>query len=424
MKTYSTPEEATSVIHSGQRVFIHGGAMTPIILIRALCNRYEELQQVELIHLHTEGDAPYTHEKYHKSFRINSCFVASNVRNAVNNDNGDYIPVFLSEVPALFKKNILPLDVAILQVSAPDAHGYCSLGASVDVALAAADSAKVIIAEINELAPRVHGSGFIHISKIDHAVHVKRPLFEQEPGELCETDKQIGRHIASLIEDGSTLQMGIGSVPDAVLAELGSHRRLGIHTEMFSDGVIPLVEKGVITGEDKKIGHKKMTACFVLGSNRLYDFVNDHPGIQLRSAAYTNDTSIIRMNPRVVAINSAIEVDLTGQVCADSIGTYQYSGVGGQMDFIRGASLSEGGKAIIALHSTTSKGLSKINPFLKPGASVTTTRAHVQYIVTEYGIADLYGKNLRQRAKALISIAHPDHREALEKEAMLRFHYL
>lgn len=421
---FCSPEEAVSIIQSGNRVFIHGGAMTPIVLIRAMCNRYKELTEVELVHLHTEGDAPYTDDKYKSSFRINSCFVAGNVRNAVNFDNGDYIPVFLSEVPALFKKNILPLDVAILQVSPPDQHGYCSLGASVDVALAASESAKIIIAEVNEMAPRTHGSGFIHVSRFDKLVHVKRPLYEHEPKPLSEKDKKIGSYIASLIEDGSTLQMGIGTVPDAVLAELGNHKKLGIHTEMFSDGVIPLIHKGVITGENKKIGSKKITACFILGSNRLYEFVDDNPFIQLRSASYTNDTNIIRMNPKVVAINSAIEVDITGQVCADSIGTYQYSGVGGQMDFIRGASLSEGGKAIIALNSTTQKGESKITSFLKQGASVTTTRAHVQFIVTEYGIADLYGKNLRQRAKALINIAHPNHREQLEKEAMLRFRYI
>lgn len=419
-----TPEEAVGLIRSGQRVFIHGGAMTPVVLERALVRRHAELRHVELVHLHTEGDASYAAPGMETAFHINSCFVAGNVRKAVNEGNGDYVPVFLSEMALLFRKKILPLDAAILQVSPPDAHGYCSLGASVDVALAAAESAAVLIAEVNELAPRTHGSGFIHISRFAATVPVKRPLFEVEPNLPSEEDMAIGRHIAGLIEDGSTIQTGIGSVPDAVLANLSGHRRLGIHTEMFSDGVIPLVEKGVITGEEKKVGKGKITSCFVLGSNRLYDFIHDNPIVQLREATYTNDTAIIRMNPKVVAINSAIEVDLTGQVCADSIGTYQYSGVGGQMDFIRGAALSEGGKAIIALRSRTTKGKSKIVPYLQPGASVTTTRAHVQYVVTEYGVADLYGKNLRQRARALIQVAHPADREALEKEALLRFRYL
>lgn len=413
-------QEAVSVVRSGQRIFLQGAAMTPNILIDALCERYQELENVEMIEIHTEGEAKYTKPPYNKAFHINTSFVGPNVRQAVNTNYGAYIPIFLSEIHVLFRKNILPLDVAFIQVSPPDKHGYCSLGVSVDITLPAIQTAKKVIAQVNPRIPRTHGDGIIHISHINAAVEVDHEIHTAVSPAPNEIEKQIGKHIAGLVEDGATLQMGIGAIPNVVLSNLHNHKRLGIHTEMFSDGVLPLLEKGIITGEEKKIKTGKIVTCFAVGSRKLYDFIDDNPLVHFKEAAYTNDTSIIRQNPKVTAINSAIEIDLTGQVCADTIGKYQFSGVGGQMDFIRGASLSEGGKAIIAMPSVTKNGASKIVPYLKPGAGVTTTRAHVHYIVTEYGVVDLFGKNLEQRAKALISIAHPAHREHLEREAFER----
>lgn len=413
--------EAVSNIKSGNRVFIQGAAMTPNILIDAMCARHSELKDVEIISIHTEGDAKYTRKPYNQSFRMNSCFVGGNVRNMVNSTQGDYIPIFLSEIHLLFRKNILPIDVAIVQVSPPDKHGYCSLGVSVDVALPAVQTAKKVIAQINPFVPRTHGDGIIHIKNIDCAIAVEIPIHTHAITPISEMEQQIGRHVAGLIEDGATLQMGIGNIPNAVLNNLGNHKRLGIHTEMFSDGVLPLIEQGVITGEDKEIKTGKIVTCFAVGSQKLYDFVDDNPLVHFKEAGYTNDTAIIRKNPKVTAINSAIEIDLTGQVCADTIGSRQYSGVGGQMDFIRGASLSHGGKPIFAMSSVTSKGVSKITPYLKQGAGVTTTRAHVHYVATEYGVVNLFGKNLKERAKALISIAHPEHKGELEMASHERF---
>ncbi|MCM4158311.1 acetyl-CoA hydrolase/transferase family protein [Antarcticibacterium flavum] len=417
-----TAQEAVSHVNSGQRIFLQGAAMTPNTLINSLCDRYRELSDVEMFQIHTEGDAPYTTSPYNEAFTTNTCFVGGNVRNSVNSGFGAYIPIFLSEIHLLFRKNILPIDVAFIQVSPPDHHGYCSLGVSVDITLPAIQTAKMVIAQINPNVPRTHGDGIIHSSKIDFAVEVNEAIHSHSLTTPTEVELQIGKHIAALVEDGATLQMGIGGIPNVVLSNLMNHKRLGIHTEMFSDGILPLVEAGVITGEDKEVKTGKIVTTFALGSQKLYDFVNDNPLVHFKEAAYTNDTAIIRRNPKVTAINSAIEIDLTGQVCADTIGKYQYSGVGGQMDFIRGASLSEGGKAIIAMPSVTNKGISKIVPYLKEGAGVTTTRAHVHYIATEYGIVNLYGKNLKQRAKALISIAHPDHREQLEKETFERLY--
>lgn len=417
----TTPEQALSVVQSGNRVFIHSVAQTPHTLIRALMERAPQLRDVELCHIHTEGYLPYLEPQYQESFRPNSFFIGANMRKQLNAGIGDYVPVFLSEIPLLFSRNILPIDVALIQVSPPDEHGYCSLGPSVDVSLAAIRSAKYVIAQINPRVPRTHGDGLIPAAMLHAAIEVDEPMYEVLPGEISAEDRKIGQYVASLVDDGATLQLGIGGIPNATLAELIHHKGLGIHTEMFSDGVIDLVERGVITGEHKTVLPYRIVSAFVMGSQRVYDFIDDNPGVAMKPASYTNDTSIIRRNPKVTAINSAIEVDLTGQVCADTIGTYQYSGVGGQMDFVRGASLSEGGKPIIALPSTTSKGLSKIVSFLKEGAGVTTTRAHVHYIVTEYGIADLYGQNLRQRARALINIAHPDHREDLDRQAHARF---
>ncbi|KKL83263.1 hypothetical protein LCGC14_1976540, partial [marine sediment metagenome] len=358
---------------------------------------------------------------YDKTFRINSCFVGGNVRKSVNSFSGDYIPIFLSEIHLLFRRGILPLDVAIVQVSPPDRHGYCSLGVSVDVALPAIQTAKKVIAQVNPQVPRTHGDGIIHIKNIHCAVEVDAPIHLHNVTPISDVEQKIGKHVAGLIENGATLQMGIGNIPNAVLSNLGNHKRLGIHTEMFSDGVLPLIEQGVVTGEDKEVKTGKIVTCFAVGSQKLYDFVDDNPLVHFKEAGYTNDTAIIRKNPKVTAINSAIEIDLTGQVCADTIGPRQYSGVGGQMDFIRGASLSQGGKPIFAMPSVTAKGISKITPYLRQGAGVTTTRAHVHYIATEYGVVDLFGKNLKERAKALISIAHPNHREGLEKAAHERF---
>lgn len=417
----TSPEKAVEVIKTGNRVFFQGAAMTPNELIDALCNRHKEIKDIEIVSIHTEGEARYTQAPCNESFTLNSLFVGGNVRKFVNGYKGDYVPIFLSEICLLFRRNILPLDVAFIQVSPPDKHGYCSLGVSVDVTLPAIEMAKKVVAQINPQVPRTHGDGIIHINQIDFAIEVDRPIHEHEPLEISRIDHQIGNHVASLIDDGATLQMGIGNIPNAVLSNLGNHKRLGIHTEMFSDGVLPLIEKGVITGEEKAVKQGKIVSCFAVGSRKLYDFIDDNPVCDFREAAYTNDTARIRRNPKVTAINSAIEIDLTGQVCADTIGSRQFSGVGGQMDFIRGASLSKGGKPIFAMSSETNKGVSKIVPFLKEGAGVTTTRAHVHYIATEYGVVNLYGKNLKQRAHALISIAHPNHREYLEKEANKRF---
>ncbi len=417
----TSAEEAVKVINSGDRVFVHGGAATPTQLIVAMTNRAAELHNVEVVHIHTEGPAPYASADVADSFHTNAMFVGANVRQAVAEGVADYIPVFLSEVPGLFRKGILPLDVALVQVSPPDRHGFCSLGVSVDVARAAVQMSKHVIAQLNPNMPRTHGDGLIHISHIDSAVVVDDPLLEFPPGEPSAAEISIGRYCAELIEDGATMQMGIGAIPNAVLAALTNHRDLGVHTEMFSDGAIDLIEKGVITNEKKRVHPGKMVSSFAMGTRRLYDFIDDNPQVVLLDVAYVNDTAVIRRNPKVTAINSAIEVDLTGQVGADSMGTRQYSGVGGQMDFVRGASLSEGGKPIIALPSSTSKGVTRIVPYLRLGSGVVTTRAHVHYVVTEYGIAYLYGKNLRQRARVLIDIAHPDHRADLEEKAWDRF---
>lgn len=416
-----TAEEAVSVIKSRDRVFVHSIAAAPQQLIQAMTDRAPELREVEVVHIHTEGAAPYAAPEHSQSFHTNAMFVGANIRNAVASGEADYIPVFLSEIPAMFRRKILPLDVAMIQVSPPDRHGFCSLGLSVDTTLAAVQCARYVIAQVNPNMPRTHGDGMIHIDQFDYACESDDQLPEPPHIEFGPVEQAIGEHCAALIEDGATLQLGIGAIPNAVLASLGNHRDLGIHTEMFSDGILPLIESGVITDEKKEIHPGKVVSTFIWGTRALYDFADDNPRIMLRDVAYTNDTAVIRQNPKVTAINSAIEVDLTGQVNADTIGMHQYSGVGGQMDFIRGASLSEGGKPIIALPSVTRSGISRIVTYLRQGAGVVTTRAHVHYVVTEFGVANLYGKNLRQRARALIDIAHPDHRERLEREAFERF---
>jgi acyl-CoA hydrolase len=416
-KPYTSAEKAVEAIKSGDRVYMHGMGAFPQLLVNAMVARASELRDVEIVHLHTEGDASYTKVEYKDSFRLNNFFIGANVRQAVDQGRADYIPIFLSEIPALFRKGKLPLDVALVSVTPPDAHGYCSLGVSVDIAVAAVQTAKTVIAQVNANMPRTRGEGNIHMSKFTYMVEGSLPMVQhiaEAPGPV---ETVIGEKIASLIEDGSTLQTGIGGIPNAALAALKGHKRLGLHTEMFSDGVIDLVEMGVITNECKPVQKGRCVAGFVSGSQRLYDFVNDNPGVEMMEISYVNDTSVIRRLPKMIALNSAVEIDLTGQVCADSIGRRIYSGVGGQMDFVRGASLSEGGKPIFAIPSVTKRGESRIVSMLKPGAGVVTTRAHVHYVVTEYGIADLYGKNLGQRMKELIAVAHPDHREELEKSA-------
>jgi acyl-CoA hydrolase len=419
---YSTAAEAVQLVKSGNRVFLHGSAATPVHLIQALQDRHAELEDVELVSITTLGDLDFDKPEYKKSFFINSLFVSANTRSIVNSDHGDYVPVFLSQIPQLFRKGIMPIDVALLQVSLPDAHGYCSLGTSVDIARAALDTAKIVIAQVNPKMPRTHGDGFIHLEKIHALVPHESELPEVDYGaKVSSTVQQIGKNVASLIDDGATLQMGIGGIPDQVLTNLYGHKNLGIHTEMFSDGIIPLMEKGVINNSQKKLNIGRSVTGFLVGTRKLYDFVHDNPAVRVMDISYVNDTSVIRQNPKVTAINSAIEIDLTGQVCADSIGTYQFSGIGGQMDFMRGASLSEEGKPIIALPSITSKGLSRIVPVLKEGAGVVTTRGHVHWVVTEYGMVNLFGKNLKQRAQALISIAHPDHKEMLDRAYFDRF---
>lgn len=413
--------EAVAVVRSGDRVFIHSVAAAPQAVITALAARAPALRGVEVVQLHTEGPAPYAAPELAASFRVNALFVGKNVRDAVARGQGDYVPIFLSEVPALFRSRAMPLDVALISVSPPDRHGYCTLGPSVDATRAAVQSARTVVAQVNANLPRTHGDALVHVDDIDLAVWQDDPVPEVRQANLTGLERTIGNYVASLVEDGATLQLGIGAIPEAVLAALADHEDLGVHTEMFSDGVVELVRRGVITGARKRNHPGKVVASFVMGTRDLYDFVDDNPSVLLLDVAYTNDTAVIRRNPAVTAINSALEIDLTGQVCADSLGTYQYSGVGGQMDFIRGASLSERGKPIIAMPSATSRGESRIVPFLKPGAGVVTTRAHVNYVVTEHGVASLYGKNLRQRARALIGIAHPSHREALERAAWERF---
>lgn len=419
---YISAEEAVKLVNSGNRVFIHGSAATPVVLVNALLKRADEINSVELVSISTIGNIDWNHEQVKKSFFLNSLFVSDNVREWVNSPYGDFVPVFLSEIPYLFKNKVLPLDIAIVQVSPPDKHGYCSLGTSIDVAISAVRYSGKVIAQVNPLMPRTHGDGQIHMSAFHAMVWHESALPEVDyNAKSTPAIEEIGKHIASLIDDGSTLQLGIGAIPDAVLKSLSNHKKLGIHTEMFSDGIVPLVESGVITNDTKKIYRGKIVTTFTIGTKKVYDFVDDNPDVAFMDVAFVNDTNVIRKNPKMVSINSAIEIDLTGQVCADSIGTFQYSGIGGQMDFMRGSSLSEGGKPIIALPSVTNKGVSRIVPFLKQGAGVVTTRGHVHYVVTEYGVVNLYGKGLEQRAKLLISIAHPDHRETLEKACYERF---
>jgi acyl-CoA hydrolase len=415
MGKYVTAAQAVQVVKSGDRVYVQAAAATPTILTQALTDRASELRDVEMCHLHTEGDAPYANPELAESFHVNSFFIGANVRHTLKAGNGSYTPVFLSELPLLFRKNVVELDVSFIHVSPPDIHGYCSLGVSVEASVAAIENAKIVIAQVNPQMPRTFGDGILHVSEIDYLVDVNLPIYTHDVVPFTAEEEKIGTYVASLIEDKSTLQMGIGSIPNAALSKLTNHKDLGLHTEMFSDGVIDLIENDVINCNYKGTLRGRALATFLMGSKRLYDFVDDNPFIEMKESSIVNDTARIRRNPRMVAINSAIEVDLTGQVCADSIGSTMYSGVGGQMDFICGASLSEGGKAIIALPSVTKRGETRIVPYLKQGAGVVTTRAHAHYIITENGIADLYGKTLKQRVTELVKIAHPTHQEAIER---------
>lgn len=439
MTTWCDAEEAVRVVRSGDRVFVQGACATPTPLIEALVGRGEELRHVELTHLHTYGPAPYTDARWADHFSLRALFVGENTRDAANAGRASYTPVFLSDIPALFAPGAkLALDVAFVQVSPPDAHGYCSLGPSVDVTRAAVDHARVVVALVNPRMPRTHGESFVPFSRLDYAVPCEMPLYTVASKTPTPEQLAIGRQVADLIGDGATLQLGIGAIPDAALAALSDRHDLGIHTEMFSDGVLDLIERGVITGARKELDRGKVVASFVVGSQRLLDFIDDNPMVEMHTSDYTNDTRVIRQFDHMVAINSALEVDLTGQVCAESLGTRVFSGVGGQMDFSRGAALSPRGRPIIALPATA-KALSdadahegadcpvavapvndltsRIVPMLRPGAAVTTSRAHVHYVVTEYGTAALHGRDLSERARSLIAIAAPQFREQLEQAA-------
>lgn len=422
MVNYSTVEEAAKIIKSGDRIFGHGSACTPNVFYNELAKRASELRDVELVSITQQGNVEIAKPEYKDSFFVNSLFTSTPVRAAVNGENGDFVPIFLSEIPVLFKNNILPLDVAIVTVSPPDQHGYCTLGTSVDVARAAVDTAKKIIGIVNSQMPRTHGDGMIHISRFEKIVLHDEELMTLDYGaKVTDVEMQIGKNVAELIDDKATLQMGIGTIPDAVLKCLHNHKDLGIHTEMLSDGVIDLILNDVVNNKYKGTHNNLSITSFCFGTKRLYDFVNDNPSVAFMDVQHVNFPINIMKNRKMHAINSAIEIDLTGQVCADSIGTYQFSGIGGQMDFMRGAALSEGGKPIMAISSRTNKGIPRIVPFLKQGAGVVTTRGHIHYVVTEYGTAYLYGKSLKQRARELINISHPDDREMLEKAAFERF---
>ncbi len=419
---FVTAEEAVSVIKSDQSIYVHANCSFPKTLIDSLCKRYKELNNVKIIHLMSILNAPYVEPEMEGHFHLISLFTGPNVRKAVNEGKADFIPVFLSEIPYLIESKILPVDVCMLHLSPPDEHGYCSFSVSNDCAKIAAENSKIIIAQINKRMPRVLGDNFIHIDKIDYAVEIDEPIPEfihkKQPGEDMLVYEKIGQHIAGLIEDGATMQMGIGLIPDTVLKFLHEKKDLGIHTEMFSDNLIGLIESGVITGEKKTLLPGKVVSSFILGSRKAFDYMHNNPLFEFRSSKFVNDPFTISRNRKMISINSALEVDITGQVCADSIGCKNYSGFGGQLDFVRGASRSEGGKPIIAFTSTAKCGtVSRITPFLKQGAGVTTSRGDVRYVITEYGIANLYGKSFRERARSLIDIAHPDFREDLERYA-------
>ena len=409
---------ALSAIQSNDRIYIGGGTGVPKILISQLTEHADRLENVEITHILTFAEAPYADPQYEGAFRVNALFIGNNVRRAVREGRADFTPIYLSEIPSLFRNGPLPLDAALIMLGPPDEHGFCSFGVEVGTTKPAAEEANIIIAEINPQMPRTLGDCFIHISRLKHIVEVDYPLTEVEIGGSSELHMKVGKYIADMIPDGATLQMGIGSIPDAVLKNLGSHRELGIHTELFSDGVIDMVERGVITCSKKTFHQGKIVSGFIFGSKRLYDFAHNNPMIELHPSDYVNDPFNIAQNDHMVAINSALQVDLTGQVCADSIGAQLYSGPGGQVDFIRGAARSKGGLPIVAFLSTAKEdSLSRIVPMLYEGSGVVTTRNDVHYVVTEYGVAHLHGRSVRERAKALINIAHPKFQDELTRAA-------
>lgn len=415
MEIIENSNKLMECIHSDSNVFIQGGDATPHDLISALIAQSKRVKNITLFHLHTHGGAEYAGHKYTGIFNVVNLFVGGNLRREIDYDRVDYLPCFLSEIPALFTSKTVLLDVALIHVSPPDQHGYCTLGTSVDATGAAVTSAKIVIAQINKHMPKVHGDGFIHVDEIDFAIEINKPLDEHHPLELTPEELKIGEIAASIIEDGSTLQMGIGAIPDSVLHSLRGHKHLGIHSEMWTDGALKLLKCGAVDNSLKNVHRGKTVSSFIIGGKEVHDFINDNPAVVQFGADYVNNPRVICRNPKVCAINSAVEIDLTGQICADSVGHKIISGVGGQMDFMRGASLSEGGKPIIVMNSRSKKGFPKIVAALKPGAGVVTTRSHVHYVVTEYGIANLYGKTLKKRAQALVSIAHPEDRELLER---------
>ena len=413
-KKLRTPEEALRCVQSGMRVYIQPGCAEPETLVEALMQRGPHVEDVEIVHMMTMGTAPYVSPEMAGHFRHNAVFIGGNVRDAINDGRADYTPIYLSEIEELFISGAMPIDVALVQVSPPDSHGFCSFGVGVDTTLTAAKEARYVVAQVNDQMPRTYGDSFIHVSDIDAVVESSRPLCAMKKPEITEMHVAIARNVASLIEDGSVLQTGIGGIPDAVLPLLSDRKDLGVHSELVSDGVIPLIETGVITGARKNFKPRKIIVGFILGSKRIFDFVDNNPIFELHPTAYVNDPVLIARNDRMVAINSALQVDLTGQVCSDSIGNQFYSGIGGQVDFLRGASRSKGGKPIIAISSVARGGaISRIVPMLSPGAGVVTSRGLVRYVVTEFGVAYLHGKSIRERAKALIEIAHPKFREEL-----------
>ena len=409
-----SPAEAVAGIRTGQSLFLHGGAATPSLLLDALVARAPDLRDVRIYHLHAEGPGPHLATHLAQSFRHVALFIGQSSRAAIREGRAEYVPVFLSDIPRLFSRGDLPLDAALINVSPPDGHGFCSLGVSVDITQPAVRAARTVIAQLNRSMPRTHGDAFVHVSKIDLAVEADVPPYSLSFEKPSDVERRIGEYVADLVADGATLQLGIGAIPGAVALALREKRDLGIHTEMFTDAVVDLVERRVITGARKEVNRGKIVAAFLMGTERLYRFVHDNPMVEMRPCDYTNDSAVIRRFRQMVAINSAIEIDLSGQVCADSIGSQLYSGVGGQMDFIRGAALAEEGLAIIALPSTAQGGKrSRLVATLQPGAGVVTTRAHVQTVITEWGVARLHGRSIAQRARALIDIAHPDFREEL-----------
>ncbi|MGE0395274.1 MAG: acetyl-CoA hydrolase/transferase family protein [Kofleriaceae bacterium] len=416
--------DIAALIPAGARVFVHGAAATPTPLVDALVAR-RDLDAVRLYHLHTGGPASFADPEVSSRIRSVSFFVGPHLRSAVAEGRADFMPVFLSDIPELFASRAIPLDVALVQLAPPDRHGLCSLGTSVDAARAAVDHARIVLAEINDQMPRTHGNTAVPLSRVHAFVRTNRPLHASPPPQPTEVDREIGERVANLVEDGATLQAGIGAIPDAVLARLGNRLELGVHTEMFSDGMIALIENGVVTNRNKSVHPGRSVTSFVSGTQRLFDLVNDNPSIEFHGCDRTNDTGLIRKLDKVTAINSAIEIDLSGQVCADSIGSTIYSGIGGQMDFLRGAALSRGGKPIIALPSTAAGGkVSRISAQLKPGAGVVTTRGHVHWVVTEYGARNLHGLTLRERGEALISLAHPDVRGELRRALVEQRHFV